>query len=284
MSYYLVLGLHKEPFTTSPDPAFFYESVSHKAALYRLQVSIKLKRGMSLILGDVGTGKTTLSRRLFQLLKKEENVSSHLMLNPVYETEAEFLTALLKLIRIAPHSGSLSVVESLEIIERYLFEKGVKENRTVLLLIDEAQRLSSASLELLRALLNYETNEAKLLQLILMSQMELLPRIREMRNFWDRIAVRYVIHPLDKSDTQAMISFRLKQAGYASRKNLFTPEAIQEIFRYTQGYPRRITILCHDALEQLVISGKEGVDEEIIQTLIDQEGQLLEQHVLDGNG
>jgi len=284
MSYYLVLGLQKEPFSTSPDPAFFYESASHKAALYRLQVPIKLKRGMSLILGDVGTGKTTLSRRLFQLLKKEENVSSHLMLNPVYETEAEFLTALLKLFRIAPRSGSLSVVESLEIIERYLFEKGVKENRTVVLLIDEAQRLSSACLELLRALLNYETNEAKLLQLILMSQMELLPRIREMRNFWDRIAVRYVIHPLDKSDTQAMISFRLRQAGYSSRKNLFTPEAIQEIFRYTLGYPRRITALCHDALEQLVISGKEGVDEEIIRTLIEYEGQLLEQHVLDGNG
>jgi len=85
MSYYQILGLDKEPFSTSPDPAFFYESVSHKAALYRLQVPIKLKRGMSLILGDVGVGKTTLSRRLFQVLKREENVSSHLMLNPVHD-------------------------------------------------------------------------------------------------------------------------------------------------------------------------------------------------------
>jgi general secretion pathway protein A len=75
MSYYQILGLDKEPFSTSPDPAFFYESASHKAALYRLQVPIKLKRGMSLILGDVGVGKTTLSRRLFQVLKREENVS-----------------------------------------------------------------------------------------------------------------------------------------------------------------------------------------------------------------
>lgn len=281
MSYYQILGLDKEPFSTSPDPAFFYESASHKAALYRLQVPIKLKRGMSLILGDVGVGKTTLSRRLFQVLKREENVSSHLMLNPVYETETEFLTALLKLFRIAPQSGTLSVVESLEVIERFLFEKGVKENQTVVLLIDEAQRLSPASLELLRTLLNYETNEYKLLQLILMAQMELLPRIRKMRNFWDRICLRYVLHPLDKSDTEAMITFRLRQAGYDSREELFTTKAVQEIYQYTQGYPRRIATICHDALEQLVLSGKEDVDEEVIRTLINQESQLTEQHVLD---
>lgn len=281
MSYYQILGLDKEPFSTSPDPAFFYESVSHKAALYRLQVPIKLKRGMSLILGDVGVGKTTLSRRLFQVLKREENVSSHLMLNPVYETETEFLTALLKLFRIAPQSGTLSVVESLEVIERFLFEKGVKENQTVVLLIDEAQRLSPASLELLRTLLNYETNEYKLLQLILMAQMELLPRIRKMRNFWDRICLRYVLHPLDKSDTKAMITFRLRQAGYDSREELFTTKAMEEIYQYTQGYPRRIATICHDALEQLVLSGKEDVDEEVIRTLINQESQLTEQHVLD---
>ena len=281
MSYYQILGLDKEPFSTSPDPAFFYESASHKAALYRLQVPIILKRGMSLILGDVGVGKTTLSRRLFQVLKREENVSSHLMLNPVYETETEFLTALLKLFRIAPQSGTLSVVESLEVIERFLFEKGVKENQTVVLLIDEAQRLSPASLELLRTLLNYETNEFKLLQLILMAQMELLPRIRKTRNFWDRICLRYVLHPLDKSDTEAMITFRLRQAGYDSREELFTTKAIQEIYQYTQGYPRRIATICHDALEQLVLSGKEDVDEEVIRTLINQESQLTEQHVLD---
>ncbi len=78
-----------------------------------------------------------------------------------------------------------------------------------------------------------------------------------------------------------MIAFRLQQAGYPSRKNLFTTEAVQEIYHYTQGYPRRITKLCHDALEQLVMSGKEDVDEEVIRTLIKQESQFTEQHVLD---
>jgi general secretion pathway protein A len=277
LSYYRALGLKKEPFSSSPDPALFYQSEGHKAALYRLQVAIKLKRGMSLILGDVGTGKTTLSRRLFQVVKKEKNVSSHLMLNPFYETEAEFLTAVLRLFRIAPESGPLSVVESLELIERFLYEKGVNENETVVLLIDEAQVLTSASLELLRALLNYETNEHKLLQLILMGQMELLPRVKAMNNFWDRICYRSVIPPLDMSDTEGMITFRLREAGHTTRRSLFTPRAIQEIYHYSQGYPRRITNICHDALELLVVSGKKDVDEAIIGAVIGQRSQLLEQ-------
>ncbi len=120
MSYYQVLGLKKEPFSTSPDPVLFYESAAHKNALYRLQVSIKLKRGMSLILGDVGTGKTTLSRRLFQILNNDKKVSSHLMFNPFYEAEEEFLTALLKIFRIQLGSGPLSSAESLEAIVRFL--------------------------------------------------------------------------------------------------------------------------------------------------------------------
>ena len=268
MSYYGILGLTAEPFSTSPDPAFFYESASHKAVLYRLQIALKLKRGLSLVLGDVGMGKTTLSRRLFQLLKREEKVSSHLILNPVYETEAEFLTALVKLFGIAPPSSPLPVARSLEILEGYLFQKGVEEERTVVLLIDEAQRLSSSALELLRALLNYETNEFKLLQLILLGQMELLPRIREMKNLWDRISLKSVIDPLDEADTEAMIAFRLRKAGYAARRNLFTAEAIREIYRHTQGSPRRITTLCHDALERVVISDKDEVDAAMIRGLI----------------
>jgi general secretion pathway protein A len=268
MSYYGILGLTAEPFSTSPDPAFFYESASHKAVLYRLQIALKLKRGLSLVLGDVGMGKTTLSRRLLQLLKREEKVSSHLILNPVYETDAEFLTALVKLFGIAPPSGPLPVARSLEILEGYLFQKGVEEERTVVLLIDEAQRLSSSGLELLRALLNYETNEFKLVQLILLGQMELLPRIREMKNLWDRISLKSVIDPLDEADTEAMIAFRLRKAGYAARRNLFTTEAIGEIYRHTQGSPRRITTLCHDALERVVISDKDEVDAAMIRGLI----------------
>jgi general secretion pathway protein A len=280
MSYFRLLGLEKEPFSTSPDPAFFYESASHKAALYRLQIAVKLKRGLSLLVGDVGIGKTTLSRRLSQILKRQDKVSFHMILNPIYETEAEFLAALLKTFKITPPHGPLPVVESLELLEHYLFERGVEAGETVVLLIDEAQRLSPAALELLRALLNYETNEHKLLQLILIGQLELLPRIRGMKNFWDRISLRQVINPLEEPEVPAMIAFRLRAAGYAPRRSLFTPEAIQEIYRYSQGYPRRITKLCHDALEQLVLSNREDVDDTIIHRLIKADNQLLGELVL----
>ena len=279
MSYYRLLNLKKEPFSTSPDPALFYESDAHKAALYRLQVSIKLKRGLSLVLGDVGTGKTTLSRRLFQVLKKEKRVSSHLMLNPFYENEDEFVGALLTLFKIQQEPGLLSVAESLEAIERFLYEKSVTEKETVVLLIDEAQRLSPGALEVLRALLNYETNEFKLLQLVLMGQLELLPRLKEMKNFWDRISYGTMIAPLDIADTEGMINFRMREAGQSSRHSLFTPSAIQEIYRYSQGYPRRITMICHDALELLVLSGKRDVDETIVNSVMGQRLQLLDQHM-----
>jgi general secretion pathway protein A len=101
-----------------------------------------------------------------------------------------------------------------------------------------------------------------------------------MFNFWDRISLRYVINPLDEPDTEAMITFRLRQAGYKSRKNLFTAHAINEIYHFSQGYPRRIARLCHDALEQLAVSGKEDIDDTIIQSLIQQERQLLQEIVL----
>lgn len=268
MSYYKVLGLDKEPFSTSPDPAFFYESREHHAALMRLMVEVRLKRGLSLILGDVGTGKTTLSRKLFHLLKEREDIIFYMILDPTYDTEEIFLDSLIRTFRIEPVSSSPSILDHKEAIKKYLFEKGVEENKIVVLLIDEAQKLNTLSLEVLRVLLNYETNEYKLLQLILLSQLELLPKLREMKNLWDRINLKYVLNPLDEQETKEMIGFRLRAAGYNSMIEFFTPEAIVEIYRYTQGYPRRISMLCHNALKALVMENKSVVDGGIIRDLI----------------
>ncbi|MEI8349281.1 MAG: AAA family ATPase [Candidatus Omnitrophota bacterium] len=274
MSYYKILGLEREPFSTSPDPEFFYLSNEHKAALYRLRIAVKLKRGLSVILGDVGTGKTTLSRRLFQVLKQEEDILFYMLLNPVYTSEAEFLSYLLELFRPAPASSALTTIGYLKEIEKFLFQKTVEDRKTIVLLVDEAQKLSEPCIEILRTLLNYETNEYKILQLVLMSQMELLPRIRNQKNFWDRIALKYVINPLDVADTKEMISFRLQQAGYTSRYPLFKDEAIEEIYSFSQGYPRKITMLCHDCLEQLIMKKKEFVDKDLVSGLIEKERRL----------
>ena len=99
-------------------------------------------------------------------------------------------------------------------MERFLFQKGVTENRTVVIIIDEAQKLTDNSLEILRVLLNYETNEYKLLQLVLLGQLELYTRIMNIPNFFDRISFRYVLNPLGLNETKEMIEFRIRQAGY----------------------------------------------------------------------
>ena len=141
----------------------------------------------------------------------------------------------------------------------------------MVLIIDEGQKLSQPYLEILRTLLNYETNEQKLLQLVILSQMELLPRIQKIRNFMDRISLKYIINPLDEIGTGEMIEFRLKQAGYHGERKLFTPEAIREIYEYTQGYPRRIAMVCHDAVERVAVGEYSQVTGELIGKLIDQE-------------
>jgi len=200
MSYYKILGLDKEPFSTSPDPKFFYESKEHKSVLYRLRVAIELRRGLSVVLGDVGTGKTTLSRRLSQLLVLDPTLMMTMILNPVYESELQFLSDLAERFHIkiafAPDAEP-TVLDYLKAIEKFLFEKGVEENKTIVLLIDESQKLIDPCIEILRTILNYETNEYKILQLILIGQMELLPRISAIRNLWDRIALKYILNPLD---------------------------------------------------------------------------------------
>jgi general secretion pathway protein A len=269
MSYYKILGLEKEPFSTSPDPEFFYHSDSHHTALKRLEISIRLRRGLSLILGDVGTGKTTLSRTLLQAFKDEHDFIFHMILDPGYKSEFQFLLSLVKMFDITP--AFKSTMDFKEALEKYLFQKGVEENKTIVLLIDEGQKINPENLEVLRTLLNYETNEYKLLQLIIMAQVELLPRIKRIRNFIDRVSLKYTINPLDETETKEMIQFRLKQAGHNGQNSLFTDEAIKSIYQFTQGYPRRIAKVSHDALETIVMKERFVVDEEVINGLIAQE-------------
>jgi len=272
MSYYKILGLEREPFSSSPDPSFFFLSREHKAALCRLQVAITLKRGLSVILGDVGTGKTTLSRKLARVLNEDEDMLFYMILNPYFKTDVQFLSRLAMLFHIEMPQN-VSELDYMEAIERYLFRAGVERQKTVVLLIDEAQILPEFVLEILRILLNYETNEYKILQLVLVGQMELLPRISRINNFWDRITLKYVINPLGEEEVKRMVEFRLREAGYTGTQPLFTNGAMKMMWRYTQGYPRKLALMCHNALEILVMYDKKIVDELIVHELIESEVQ-----------
>lgn len=263
MSYYRMLGLEREPFSTSPDPNFFYESAEHHQALLRLLIDIRLKRGFSVILGDIGTGKTTLSRKLFQMLKARQDILFFMIMDPSTDSEPLFIELVIRAFGLQNKFEALNILDYKECLKNFLFKVGVEEKKTVVLLIDEAQKLEPHSLEVLRVLLNYETNEYKLLQLILTGQIELLDKLRPMRNVTDRISLQYVINPLGEKEVIEMIDFRLKQAGHKGDP-LFTKDAIGKIYRSSMGYPRRVAMICHDALKALLSKNKHIVDEDII--------------------
>ncbi len=273
MSYYTTLGLTKEPFSTSPDPVFFFRSSSHVQALTRLEIAIRLRRGLALILGDVGTGKTTLARTLLANFPQEDGFAFHMVLDPSFESEYQFLLQLSRMFGV--RSLFKSTLDCREAIEHHLFQSGVNEGKTTVLMIDEGQKLSLDMLENLRVLLNYETNEFKLLQVVIFAQMELLGRIRRIKNFFDRAALKYIINPLSEQETIEMIEFRLRSAGLANGQTLFSKEAMQTVYQATQGYPRQIALLCHNALEALVIQDKHVADEALLQELVSDESRWI---------
>jgi general secretion pathway protein A len=258
MSYYQALGLKKEPFSISPDPAFFYRSAEHTQALQRLEITIRLKRGLSLVLGDIGTGKTTLGRVLSQQFKNEDKVELYLILNPLFQSEFQFLEHLAKLFQV--QGPMRSAMDCLEAIQDRLYRAGVEEGKTMVLLIDEGQNLPANMIEILRALLNFETNEQKLLQLVLLAQMEALPRLQRTRNFMDRVAMKYIINPFDEEETRRMIQHRLQHAGAGPKGPLFTDDAVRRVHYLSQGYPRKINRLCQRVLERLASSDRRVAD------------------------
>ncbi len=271
MSYYKILGLTREPFSTSPDPNFFYGSAEHTAALMRIMIEIRLKRGLSVILGDVGTGKTTLCRKLLQMFNARKDVEFYIILDPSYENEKLFIEALLRTFGLNLDTEKSNILDYKEQLKDFLFKKGIESGKTVVLLIDEAQKMNSTSLEVLRTLLNYETNEYKLLQLVLVGQMELFSQFKEMRNFADRINLKYILNPFDVKEVKEMISFRLHKAGYHSQRELFSEGAIEEIYKHTQGYPRRVAMLCHNVLRELALSNRDAVDKDVIKEMVSKE-------------
>jgi len=275
MSYYKMLGFDKEPFSTSPDPEFLYMSHEHETAMTNTLIELHLKRGMNIILGDIGTGKTTLSRKLVQELGKRSKFLFQMVLNPTFESEKDFMTALMRNFNMMPdphYNGTLA--DCRDIFEKFLLEKVLREDRIVILIIDEAQKLSEQSLETLRVLLNYETNEFKLIQIVLLGQMELLPKITKIENFYDRISFKFTLYPFNVNETKEMIRFRLKQAGYKSKINLFMDDAVKQIYDHTGGYPRRITVLCHKALKAMILKNRYIVDGELIRSIIRDEERL----------
>ena len=266
MDYIDLLNLKKEPFSISPDPNFFYHSKDYEECLQKLELSIRLRRGLSIVLGDVGTGKTTLSRALIQQFQGYEEFRFHLILDPSFNSEYEFLLALIKIFNI-PIPQEKTGLAFKEAIRTYLLKEGLEKKRIIVLIIDESQKMDYPFLELLRDFLNFETNEYKLLQLVILGQMEFLERTEGKKNFMDRVNMIYFLKPLNLNDTQEMIEFRLRKAGFFSHQPLFTKDAYRKIHNYSQGYPRKIINICHHSVLSALIKKKHIVDGQIVESV-----------------
>jgi general secretion pathway protein A len=261
MEYFKILNLVKEPFSTSPEPEFFYESLQHVQCLQNLELAIRLRRGLNVVIGDVGTGKTTLCRQLINKFDGYRNIKTFLLLDPAFSTPTEFLTALFKMFGIEniPHS-SVTEWQLKEIVKNYIFEQGVVKDNTIVLIIDEGQKIPDMCLEILREFLNYETNEYKLLQIVIFAQKEFQNTLRKRSNFTDRINFLYELGPLSFSDTRSMIRYRIMKASRSGVTPLhFTYPAMRAIYRTTGGYPRKIVMLCHQIMLTVIVQNRTKV-------------------------
>ncbi len=269
MEYYELIGLRSEPFATSPDPKYFFLSKGHKDCLGRLEIAVRLRRGLSVIMGNVGVGKTTLSRKLVRSFEADTKYDFYLILDPKFESELEFLQHLIDLFQIESHGHS--ILECKNILENFLLHRHLEEDRIVVLIIDEGQNLSSDYMEALRILLNFETDQHKLLQLIIFAQMELRKLLSKHKNFQDRISYGTVLQPIGLEDTKGLVEYRLARAGYRGNSHLFTAEALDRIYKYSEGFPRKIISICHLLLVEMITSELSQIGDDLVVSTIRKE-------------
>ncbi|MFN8139414.1 MAG: AAA family ATPase [Fimbriimonadales bacterium] len=237
-------GVTEPPFSLTPDPKFLYLSRSHEDALMMLHYAISRNKGAAMLYGDIGLGKTTVSRKLLEYLDPV-HYQVVLIVNPIL-TPIQILQEVLSQLGDNPTSRNRQqLVQQLhsKLIEMY------EHGRRCVLIIDEAHLIrSTGTLEELRLLLNCQMNDQFLMNLVLLGQLELKPKLDKVPALQQRIAVRYSLQPLDVHDTGAMIEHRLRVAGYTGDQSPFTPDAVYEIHKHTKGAPRLISQAADNAL------------------------------------
>jgi general secretion pathway protein A len=262
--YNRYFGFLESPFSSAPDPRFFYSNRVYVEAYANLHYGIEAKKGFISVTGEVGTGKTMLLRKL---MRNFGNTIRSVFIFNTNLTFNELLPAILQDLGLQTQGKDrLAMFDELN---AYLIEQ-VKKDHIVCLLIDEAQNLSDEALEGLRLLSNFETDKEKLLQIVMMGQPEFKAKLKQpnLRQLKQRITLQFEIAPLKDEEVGPYINFRLQSAGY-ERKDLFHPEAVQNIALYSKGIPRLINIICDNALLNAFATSQKTVSAALIREVAD---------------
>ncbi|MGB2705657.1 MAG: AAA family ATPase [Candidatus Omnitrophota bacterium] len=252
-------GLKENPFNVTSDPNFLYLSRAHREALSYLLYGIKEKKGFLEITGEVGAGKTTLCKALLNQLGSDAKTA--FILNPNL-SELQLLEAIVEDFGIKP--ARRTKVSLLRQLNNFLLEE-LRKNSNVVLILDEAQDMKNRTLEAIRLLSNLETDKEKLFQIVLVGQPELRRKLKSpsLLQLRQRIGVRFHINPLQKEEIEKYIYHRLKVAG-SGGDAYFTEDALDKIFRFSDGIPRLINLVCDKALLSGFVLGTKSINGDTI--------------------
>lgn len=263
--YLKFYGFKEAPFNITPDPRFLFFAQHHREAFDHLIYGIEHRKGFIKLTGEVGSGKTTICRAVLAALAP--NVKTSLVLNP-WLTENQLLRAILRDFGLMVKGRDR--LSCLETLNAFLLEQ-LQQDNNVALIIDEAQDLTSPVLEQIRLLSNLETDQYKLLQIVLCGQPELSQRLAapELRQLRQRITVRYRLFPLTEAEQKQYIEHRLKMAGWQGAE-LFSDRAVRRIYNYSRGIPRLINAVCDVALLAGYVAGERQLDQDCVAKAIQQ--------------
>jgi len=262
--YLTFFNLQEEPFSTVPNPRYFFLTPIHSTALGKTEFTVDAKKGLTIVFGDTGTGKSTLARLLHQKFLDKDYISV-LLTNPNYPTTNSLLRTIIG--EFALPKTSRSFKDNLDIFKMFLFQEGIEKDKTVVLIVDEAQTLRLPLLELMRQLINFETNEMKLLQLVLFAQEDLRRKLTHpmAKNFRSRIAMASTLEKIGMNELAQMIEFRWTVAS-GKKDHPFQPDALEALFQYSEGVPREANILADNSLLLAFLNGQRTITRDTVES------------------
>lgn len=261
--YKKFFGLRANPFNVNPDPRFLFLTRHTEEALACLTYGIQSRKGFVLLTGEVGTGKTTLINKLLEWLRLQQ-VATAFIFNPRMNNP-QFLDYMITDFGIQCESKAKSQI--LLRLYNWLLDR-YRAGETAVLIVDEAQNLSDDLLEEIRLMTNLETFTEKLLQIVLVGQPELEQKLKQphLRQLRQRLTLRAKTHPLSLEETKAYVAQRLRIAG-SNGQQVFDPEALNAIYRYSIGIPRVVNLICEHCLVSCFVDQQKVVTATVVESV-----------------